>query len=460
MDRLRGRVILITGSTGIAAATAVRCGAEGASVFIVSRTADHAAGPRGAGRRDRGGVRLGRRRPDPEARDRCRGRGGRRALRSDRWLLLGRRRERPTVRRRPHPHRDRRGLGGDGRTSTCAPRSWPAPVSSGRCAAQAPNDGGTRGSILLLGSVTTRQRRSRSCSGPTRTRPPRGRLTALMTTMAATYAGPGSGSTSSPRHSPPRRWRPRAATDPHILEYARRKQPLAGEMLDPDEVAQAAIYFLSDESRAVTGQSLAVDGGWSVISTTADRRRHDDRLARSSPMSTSASSAPGPRARPRRSPPHAPAPRSCSSIGCRSSAARARPSSTRSTASTRRARSRARSSAGSATTWSPRCASLGPVLERPNTYGAGTGVTYLADHLKVAWERLASEAGVRILLHAMLQDVEVRDGRVGRRSSSRRGPASRACARRPSSTPPATRTCARSPGSGSRRPARSIRPRP
>ena len=62
----------------------------------------------------------------------------------------------------------------------------------------------------------------------------------------------------------------RAATDPHILEYARRKQPLAGEMLDPDEVAKAAIYFLSDESRAVTGQSLAVDGGWSVISTTAD----------------------------------------------------------------------------------------------------------------------------------------------------------------------------------------------
>ena len=29
---------------------------------------------------------------------------------------------------------------------------------------------------------------------------------------------------------------------------------------------------------------------------------------------------------------------------------------------------------------------LGPVIERPNTYGAGTGVTYLAEHLKVAWE--------------------------------------------------------------------------
>jgi enoyl-[acyl-carrier-protein] reductase (NADH) len=41
-------------------------------------------------------------------------------------------------------------------------------------------------------------------------------------------------------------------------------------MLDPGEVAPAAIYFLSDESRAVTGQTLAVDGGWSIVSTSAE----------------------------------------------------------------------------------------------------------------------------------------------------------------------------------------------
>jgi hypothetical protein len=57
--------------------------------------------------------------------------------------------------------------------------------------------------------------------------------------------------------------------------------------------------------------------------------------------------------------------------------------------------------------------SLGPVLERPNTYGAGTGVTYVAEHLKVVWERLVEEAGVRIVLHSMLQDVLVDgEGRV------------------------------------------------
>ena len=55
---------------------------------------------------------------------------------------------------------------------------------------------------------------------------------------------------------------------------------------------------------------------------------------------------------------------------------------------------------------------LGPVVERPNTYGAGTGVTYLAEHLKVAWERLVTDAGARVLLHAVLQDAEVDDRRV------------------------------------------------
>jgi hypothetical protein len=55
---------------------------------------------------------------------------------------------------------------------------------------------------------------------------------------------------------------------------------------------------------------------------------------------------------------------------------------------------------------------LGTVVERPNTYGAGTGVTYNSEHLKLVWERLATEAGVRVLLHAFLQDVNVRDGRV------------------------------------------------
>jgi len=55
---------------------------------------------------------------------------------------------------------------------------------------------------------------------------------------------------------------------------------------------------------------------------------------------------------------------------------------------------------------------LGPVVERPNTYGAGTGVTYLAEHLKVVWETLVTESGVSVSLHTFVQDVTVADGRI------------------------------------------------
>jgi len=58
--------------------------------------------------------------------------------------------------------------------------------------------------------------------------------------------------------------------------------------------------------------------------------------------------------------------------------------------------------------------SLGEVVERPNTYGAGTGVTYLAEHLKVVWEDLVTTAGAKVLLHAFVQDADVSDGRISR----------------------------------------------
>ena len=55
---------------------------------------------------------------------------------------------------------------------------------------------------------------------------------------------------------------------------------------------------------------------------------------------------------------------------------------------------------------------LGKVVERPNTYGAGTGVTYLSEHLKVVWEDLVVRAGAVVLLHAFVQDATVEDGRI------------------------------------------------
>lgn len=263
MDRLRDRVILITGSTGIAAATAERCVAEGASVFVTSRTADHARGL---------AERLGAAWAQTELTEEVEV-GAAVAAAVDRYGRIdglfsvaggsGRR-------------------FGDGPIHTVTGDAWEATAALNVrtqvlvCAAvarqmlqQAPNSSGTRGSILLMGSVTTTDP-SPELFATHAYAAAKGALTALMTTMAATYAPDGirvnivaPSLTRTPMAQ-------RAATDPKILAYARRKQPLAGEMLDPDEVAQAALYFLSDESRAVTGQMLKVDGGWSVTSVSPE----------------------------------------------------------------------------------------------------------------------------------------------------------------------------------------------
>jgi len=57
----------------------------------------------------------------------------------------------------------------------------------------------------------------------------------------------------------------RAAGDPAITAYVQRKQPLDGGRIgSPQDLDGAVIYFLSPESRFVTGQILSFDGGWGV----------------------------------------------------------------------------------------------------------------------------------------------------------------------------------------------------
>ena len=267
MARLAGRVVLITGSTGIGAATAERAAAEGASVFVVSRTAEHART-------------LAERLPSAEwaeadltdevAVDRAVTASLERFGRIDGLFSVA------------------GGSGrrfGDGPIHTVTGDAWEATAALNLrtqvlvCSRvvramrdQPPDASGMRGSILLLGSITT-DAPVPELFGTHAYAAAKGALTALMTTMAATYIEDrirvnlvAPSLTATPMAA-------RAASDPHILGYAARKQPLAGSLLDPDEVAKAAIYFLSDESRAVTGQSLAVDGGWSIVSTTAETKQ-------------------------------------------------------------------------------------------------------------------------------------------------------------------------------------------
>lgn len=57
----------------------------------------------------------------------------------------------------------------------------------------------------------------------------------------------------------------RAAADEEIQKYIQTKQPLDhGRMGRPADLDEAACYLMSDGASFVTGQVLAVDGGWSV----------------------------------------------------------------------------------------------------------------------------------------------------------------------------------------------------
>ena len=244
MARLAGRVVLITGSTGIGAATAERAAAEGASVFVVSRSAEHART-------------LAERLPiagwaetdltDEVAVDRAVTASLERFGRIDGLFSVA------------------GGSGrrfGDGPIHTVTGEAWEATAALNLrtqvlvCSrvVQAMRDqpadaSGMRGSILLLGSITT-EAPVPELFGTHAYAAAKGALSALMTTMAATYIGDrirvnlvAPSLTATPMAA-------RAAADPHILEYAARKQPLAGSMLDPDEVA-----------------------GWSIVSTTAEPKQ-------------------------------------------------------------------------------------------------------------------------------------------------------------------------------------------
>ncbi len=268
VGRLRDRVILITGSTGMAAATAVRCAAEGASVFVVSRSAEHARAL--ADQIEAGGAAAGWAAADladATAADAAIRAAADRFGRIDGLFAVaggsGRRY-------------------GDGPIHELTAEGWDRTLELNlrsqamtcravvrQMLAQSANASGTRGSILLMGSVTATDP-SPEMFATHAYAAAKGATIALMTTMAATYASDrirvnvvAPSLTDTPMAT-------RAASDARIRAFAARKQPLAGEMMDPDEVAHAAVYFLSDESRVVTGQLLKVDGGWSVLSVSPD----------------------------------------------------------------------------------------------------------------------------------------------------------------------------------------------
>jgi NAD(P)-dependent dehydrogenase (short-subunit alcohol dehydrogenase family) len=56
----------------------------------------------------------------------------------------------------------------------------------------------------------------------------------------------------------------RAAGDDALRAYTSARQPLSGPLGRPEDLDGLVVHLLSDAARAITGQIIRVDGGWSV----------------------------------------------------------------------------------------------------------------------------------------------------------------------------------------------------
>jgi NAD(P)-dependent dehydrogenase (short-subunit alcohol dehydrogenase family) len=260
--RFAGRTVLVTGSTGMAASAARAIAAEGGSVFLVSRTPEHldalTARIRAEGGQAASHAADLRREDEVEgafaAFDSAFGRLD--AVYSVAGIS-GRR-------------------FGDGPVHQASLEGWETVLAANatsqflvaraairRMLAQEP-DGAWNSGALLLMSSTLATHPAPAYFGTHAYAASKGLIDALTRSLAAMYAPDGIRVNAVAPALIATPMSVRAQEDPAILEYLAVRQPLAGGPIDADAVTATALHLLSADASMVTGQVVAVDGGWTV----------------------------------------------------------------------------------------------------------------------------------------------------------------------------------------------------
>jgi NAD(P)-dependent dehydrogenase (short-subunit alcohol dehydrogenase family) len=260
--RFDGRVIAVTGATGIAAASAKLLCSEGASVFTVSRDADECVQLNGSiGDGENHGFAVADLRDEDQtvrAFEACIERFGR----VDGLLAVA------------------GGSGrrfGDGPLDAITLEAWLATMDLNLTTTflpmrealrrMMPERGGSGGSIVVISSVLALHP-SPTLFGTHAYAAAKGAQLSLVRATAATYAGMGIRVNAVAPSVVATPMSERAQGDPVVAEYIARKQRITGGFLSAASVASASAFLLSDDADAITGQILEVDGGWSVSEAT------------------------------------------------------------------------------------------------------------------------------------------------------------------------------------------------
>ncbi|MDQ4035927.1 MAG: SDR family oxidoreductase [Chloroflexota bacterium] len=255
--RFDGRVVMVTGSTGMAASAARALTSEGASVFVTSRTPANA---------ETLGAELGggwmaadlAREEDADAAVRaCIERHGRLDALYAVAGISGRRI-------------------GDGPLHEMSLAGWQTVMTNNatslflvtraaiqRMLAQEAGADGSRGVLLAMSSALARHP-SPVHFATHAYAASKGAIESFTRAVAAAYAPQGIRMNAIAPSLVATPMSERAQSDPAIVAYLRQKQPLAGGPIHADAITPVALHLLSGDARMITGQVIEVDAGWSV----------------------------------------------------------------------------------------------------------------------------------------------------------------------------------------------------